>query len=124
FCRFSGPCEDQLTRAAPANPNSLTFSILRVQHRRQAMIIGKFHKMDDGSYSGEIHTLTTSNVAVKIVPVARESANQPNFRIWSTFLFKEYEVGAAWTKTGVNGDFLSVVLDGPELGAPLHALLV
>jgi uncharacterized protein (DUF736 family) len=88
------------------------------------MVIGQFYN-SNGGYVGELHTLTMNHGNVRIVPVVDEPANRPHFRIWSSVeLGQPVEIGAAWRKTGADGEFLSVVLDGPELSEPIHALLV
>ena len=84
--------------------------------------IGTFLKSGDGSYSGSIKTLSLNVKQAQLRPVAKESDNAPDFRIFANGT----EFGAAWTKTAreTNRDYLSVKLDDPSFPAPIYANLV
>lgn len=80
--------------------------------------IGTFSKSEDG-FTGVIKTLSV-NVKAKLVAVAAEGDNSPNYRIYSG----NVELGAAWNKTSQKDQpYISVKLDDPSLAAPIHASL-
>lgn len=86
-------------------------------------VIGTFTRAKDGGWTGHIRTLTI-DLKVRFVP----NDNRPNeaaplFRLFAG----RSEIGAAWAgrRDGpLRQDFLSVRLDDPCLGAPIHAALL
>lgn len=84
--------------------------------------IGTVKRKKDGSYVGELKTLTI-RAPIEIVPVKEKSAsNGPDYKVLSQGI----EVGAAWTRTGQRSglDYVSVSLSAPEFGdKPLYANL-
>jgi uncharacterized protein (DUF736 family) len=81
-------------------------------------IIGTFIKNENG-FSGAIKTLCL-DVKAKFVPTQKDNDKGPDFRV----LVGTIEFGAAWKKTGQNGDYLSVRLEDPSFSAPIIANLV
>jgi uncharacterized protein (DUF736 family) len=81
--------------------------------------IGTFTKLIDGTFIGAINTLALNIKTAQFRPVDRTSANAPDYRVYAG----KVELGAAWLKTGDNGDFLSVKLDDHTLEAPVYAKL-
>lgn len=83
-------------------------------------IIGTFKLGADGSYAGEIRTLTLSRKA-RLVPIETAAANAPNLRVYSGLA----EIGVAWEKASKGGNpYFAVKLDDPSFAAPVWANLV
>jgi len=82
-------------------------------------IIGTFTKQD-GAFAGSIATLTVK-AKVNIAPVEKTGEKAPDFRVYSG----KAEIGAAWSTTSKEGHgYLSVKLDDPSFGSPIHCRLV
>ena len=76
--------------------------------------IGIVTKQPDGSYKGQIRTLSIQT-DIRIVPNGAKTADrQPDYRV----LAGNVEVGAGWNKKGqVSGnDYVSLSLAAPEFG--------
>jgi uncharacterized protein (DUF736 family) len=82
-------------------------------------IIGHFWKQEDGSFEGNIATLTNSREVV-LFPLAKKGDKSPDYRI----MFGSYDIGAVWKNQGDNGEYLSVKLDDPAFPAPVNCRLV
>ncbi len=83
-------------------------------------IIGSFKLTADGSYNGEISTLTLNRKA-RLVPTDASGKNAPDLRVFIGFA----EIGVAWQKTSRGGDrYFAVKLDDPSFAAPIWANLV
>jgi uncharacterized protein (DUF736 family) len=83
-------------------------------------LIGTFKLIADGSYAGEISTLTIQR-KVRLVPTDSFGDKTPDLRVFAG----RGEIGAAWEKTSRNGDtYFTVRLDDPSFPAPLWANLV
>ncbi len=82
--------------------------------------IGTFTRGENGTYTGEIRTLTL-RVKATIRPCEREHEKAPDHRVSTGGV----EFGACWTKaardTGL--EYLSVKLDDPSFPAPIYATL-
>lgn len=83
--------------------------------------IGMFAKNSDGTYTGEIITLSLQTKNVRLVPEAnRPSDASPTHRV----LVGRAEIGAGWTKTSAEGrEYLGLKLDDPSFAAPIYANL-
>ena len=86
------------------------------------MIIGHFQKQADETFTGSISTLIM-NKRVRIAP-ADEQANPdaPQYRVLS----RGCEIGAGWdaqTNETPSRAYISIVLDSPELPAPVRTAL-
>lgn len=83
--------------------------------------IGTFTKNVDGSFIGEIVTLSVQAKNVRIIPEAiRSSDNAPTHRI----MVGRAEIGAGWTKTSDKKRFyLALEFDDPSFIAPIYANL-
>jgi uncharacterized protein (DUF736 family) len=76
--------------------------------------IGHVTKQKDGSYKGQLKTLSF-RAPIDILPnTAKNGDTQPDFRIYS----QAVEVGAGWTKTGKTSgeEYLSLSLADPAFG--------
>ncbi|MBB5687810.1 DUF736 domain-containing protein [Sphingobium boeckii] len=76
--------------------------------------IGHVTLTRDGSFKGQIRTLSI-RAEIAITPVAsKTSPSHPDYRIVSG----ETEIGAAWIRTGETSgkDYVSLVLAAPEFG--------
>ena len=82
--------------------------------------IGTFTKNVDGTSSGAINTLALNIKTAVFRPIDKANANSPDYRVYAG----KVELGAAWCKTGDNGEFLSVTLDDHSLSGPIYANLV
>lgn len=82
--------------------------------------IGSFKRDDNGTYTGEIRTLTL-RVKATIRPVERDHDKAPDHRVSAGGV----EFGAGWTKTAreTGAEYLSLKLDDPSLPAPIYATL-
>ena len=80
--------------------------------------IGTLKADDKGGYSFLIKTLTQQNIKGDLVPVKEKKGNGPDFR---AFMKDQTEIGAAWVKSGENGDYISLLLDDPFMPAALYA---
>ena len=83
--------------------------------------IGTFTKNADGSFIGEIITLSVQSTDVRIIPDLNPSGdNAPSHRITAG----RAEIGAAWRKRSSDGrDYLGLKLDDPSFSAPIYANL-
>lgn len=83
--------------------------------------IGIFTKNTDGSFIGEIVTLSVQAKNVRIIPEeTRTSDNAPTHRI----MVDRAEIGAGWTKTSNEGrSYLGLKFDDPSFIAPIYANL-
>lgn len=83
--------------------------------------IGIFTKTSEGSFTGEIITLSLQARNVRLVPdTSRPSDASPSHRV----LVGRAEIGAAWAKTSGEGrDYLGLKLDDPSFTAPIYANL-
>jgi uncharacterized protein (DUF736 family) len=82
--------------------------------------IGTFTKNVDGTFSGAINTLALNIKTALFRPIDKSGPNSPDYRVYAG----KVELGAAWCKTGDNGEFLSVSLDDHSLSGPIYANLV
>jgi uncharacterized protein (DUF736 family) len=83
-------------------------------------IIGTFKLGADGTYSGEISTLTL-NRAVRLVPSEMTAKNTPDLRVYAGLV----EIGVAWLKTSRGGEpYYAVKLDDPSFVKPIWANMV
>ena len=86
------------------------------------MIIGRFQRKADDTFTGFINTFTISK-RVRIVPTdERANADAPDYRVLS----RGCEYGAAWdaqTNETPPRPYLSIVLDSPELPTPVRVAL-
>lgn len=82
--------------------------------------IGYVTRNDDGSYKGELLTLSLS-IPLTLVPIEKTKKDAPSWRIMSG----RAEVGAAWlnenAETGKT--HISLTIDAPELPRKLNANL-
>lgn len=77
--------------------------------------IGSVTKRDDGTYEGELKTLSVK-AEITIVPASDKSAPaQPDYRVLSQGI----EIGAGWIRTGqISGkEYVALSIAAPELGA-------
>lgn len=83
--------------------------------------IGTFTRNPDGSFAGEIITLSVQSKEVRILPVSeRSSDNAPSHRVLAGCA----EIGAAWEKQSGDGrGYLGLKLDDPSFAAPIYANL-
>lgn len=83
--------------------------------------IGIFTKNSDGSYTGEIITLSVQATNVRITPEEnRLNDNAPTHRI----TVGRAEIGAGWSKRSNEGrDYLGLKFDDPSFTAPIYANL-
>ena len=82
--------------------------------------IGSFKLTADGTYSGEISTLTMHR-KVRLVPTEATANNAPDLRVYAGLA----EIGVAWRKSSRSGDpYFAVKLDDPSFPAPVWANLV
>ena len=83
--------------------------------------IGTFTKNPDGSFIGEIVTLSVQAKNVRIVPDEnRTSDTAPTHRI----TVGRAEIGAGWAKTSNEGrSYLGLKFDDPSFIAPIYANL-
>ena len=83
--------------------------------------IGTFTKNADGSFIGEIVTLSVQAKNVRIVPDdSLTSDNAPTHRI----TVGRAEIGAGWAKTSGEGRaYLGLKFDDPSFIAPIYANL-
>ncbi len=83
-------------------------------------IIGSFKRGADGTYSGEISTLTLQR-KVRLVPTEATATNAPDLRVYAGLV----EIGVAWLKTSRSGDpYYAVKLDDPSFAKPIWANMV
>ena len=86
------------------------------------MIIGRFQRKPDETFTGSISTLIM-NKRVRIVP-ADDQANPDTPQY--CFLSRGYEIGAGWdaqTNETSSRPNISILLDSPELPAPVRVAL-
>jgi uncharacterized protein (DUF736 family) len=88
------------------------------------MILGNFtYDRTQDSYTGAIGTLTTSHASVTFRPTGKNDGKAPEYRIEAKTKSATIELGAAWKRTGENGEYLSVKLDDPTLQLPIRGAL-
>ncbi len=76
--------------------------------------IGYVTKQDDGSYKGQLKTVSIQ-AEIEIVPNDQKSdTNHPDFRVYTG----DIEIGAAWIKTAASSgkEYVSLSLAAPEFG--------
>lgn len=83
--------------------------------------IGTFTRGEDGTYTGEIRTLTL-RVKATIRRVERENDRAPDHRVSAGGV----EFGAGWTKSirGSGVEYISLKFDDPSFAAPIYASLL
>jgi uncharacterized protein (DUF736 family) len=83
--------------------------------------IGTFIRVEDGSFTGTIKTLSL-NVKARLLPAeSSQSEKAPNLRVMAGTV----EIGAAWQRTSKgNIIYHSVKLDDPSFPASIYANLV
>jgi len=76
--------------------------------------IGHVTKQKDGSYKGQLKTLSF-RAPIDIVPNALKTGAQPDFRVVSSGV----DIGAAWVRKGKSSgeDYVSLSLCDPALGS-------
>ena len=81
-------------------------------------LIGKLTRQTDGSYKGEIATLTISR-RITMRPIDSTNPEAPKFRVFAGY----GECGAAFEQAAKDtGEvFLSIKLDDPTFAKPLYA---
>jgi uncharacterized protein (DUF736 family) len=93
-----------------------------IEHRMETIMaqIGSFTRGEDGTFTGEIRTLTLRVKAI-IQPVERETDKAPDHRVSAGGV----EFGAGWTKAARDSgaEYLSLKFDDPSFPAPLYATL-
>jgi uncharacterized protein (DUF736 family) len=85
-------------------------------------IIGTFTRIEDGTITGSLKTLTLSS-KLRFVPETNKSKDSaPDYHI----VLAGIEVGAAWQRTARDSGraYWSVRLDDPAFAAPLYASLL
>jgi uncharacterized protein (DUF736 family) len=87
------------------------------------MKIGTFVKLDDGTFAGNIQTLTL-DLETALRAVEGSTENAPGFRLYHAHAGTE--LGAGWVKQAKESGnpYISLELDCPSLTAPLWASLV
>ncbi len=76
--------------------------------------IGYVTKQDDGSYKGNLRTLSI-NAPIELTPVReRAKDSHPNYRVFSNGV----EIGAGWIRTGQQSgnEYVSLSFATPEFG--------
>jgi uncharacterized protein (DUF736 family) len=76
--------------------------------------IGHVTKLENGSYKGQLRTLTI-RAEIDIVPnMTKNAENQPDFRVLTTGV----EIGAGWIRTGETSgkEYVSLAIAAPEFG--------
>lgn len=84
-------------------------------------VIGEVTKQRDGSYKGELHTMTI-RAPLEFRPNRSKTKGEPDFRVFSNSL----EIGSARSsEPGAKGRYISVSIALPEFGRrPVRADLV
>jgi uncharacterized protein (DUF736 family) len=83
--------------------------------------IGTFRKNGDGSYTGEIVTLSVQAKNVRITPEFSQTAEDAPSHLVTV---GRAEIGAGWKmQTDDGSEYLVVKLDDPSFDAPIHARL-
>lgn len=82
--------------------------------------IGTLHRKQDGTFVGQINTLTL-NAPLTMEPITKTNDKAPDFRIYSG----RAEVGAGWKKIGreSRAEYISISLESPELPKKILANL-
>jgi uncharacterized protein (DUF736 family) len=89
------------------------------------MIIGSFtydHAQD--TFTGFILTFTTSLEKVMFRPTGKDDGKAPSYQVEAYTLRGTIEIGAAWKRTGENGEYISVKLDDPMLGSAVNCGMI
>jgi len=105
--------------------HSATLAPTFINHLKgaQIMIIGNF-RFEDGSYRGDITTLTLHRTNVVLRPTSKAGEREPDYRIVRETDTGTVEFGAAWKRRSEGGrEFLSVVLDDPALPTSVNAAM-
>ena len=86
--------------------------------------IGTFKK-DGNGYTGNIETLTL-RAKITFEPNTQKGDNSkaPDYRVFHISDGFTSEIGAAWTKTKENSEYLSVSLDDPSFPEKINCRLV
>ncbi len=76
--------------------------------------IGYVTKSDDGSYKGQLRTLSIRADITIVANASRTNDNQPHYRVVSG----EVEIGAGWNRHAESSgrDYVSLSLAAPEFG--------
>ena len=76
--------------------------------------IGHVTKNDDGSFKGQLKTLSISADIMIVTNRAKTSENQPDYRVLSDGV----EIGAGWVRRSeaTGRDYVSMSLAAPEFG--------
>jgi uncharacterized protein (DUF736 family) len=82
-------------------------------------IIGHFTKQENGSFSGNIETLTI-HARATFEPITKRGEKAPDYRIVSVLT----DIGAAWERTTEGATHLSVRLDDPSFPTPINCRLI
>src|SRR5258708_36323332 len=90
-------------------------SINHLPERSQVMIIGNF-RLEDGSYRGDITTLSLHRANVVLRPTNKTGEREPDYRIVQETETGTIDLGAAWKRRSERARaFLSIVFDDPAL---------
>jgi uncharacterized protein (DUF736 family) len=84
--------------------------------------IGSFVKNQDGTFTGQVITLTLSFPArLEPIPATELIPSGPNYRIYSG----SAELGGGWVKTagGTGEEYISLTMDDPSFPQPISAAL-
>lgn len=85
-------------------------------------IIGNFTR-ENNTFTGLIRTLSFT-ASISIEPVtAKRGDKSPDYRVFCQSSGSG-EIGAAWKRTGDNGEHLSVRIDDPSFPAPIDCRLI
>lgn len=70
-------------------------------------------RLDDGSFKGQIRTLSAS-ADISIIPNRRKTGDQPDYRVISGSV----ELGGGWIRTGEvsEREYIRLSMSAPELG--------
>jgi uncharacterized protein (DUF736 family) len=89
------------------------------------MIIGNFtHSKARDTFTGAIETLTVPAREVTFQPNDKGGEKAPDYRVLGKTGMGSVELGAAWKRSGENGEYLSVKLDDPALAQSINCALV
>lgn len=89
------------------------------------MIIGNFtYNREQDTFTGSIVTLTTALENVTLRPTGKSDGKAPAYQVDAKIGSSIIELGAAWKRTGENGEYLSVKLDDPTLSLAINCAVV
>ncbi|WP_298307338.1 DUF736 domain-containing protein [uncultured Erythrobacter sp.] len=80
-----------------------------------AQALGYVTQTDEGGFEGTLATMSLKK-RIRILPnTTKESAAQPDFRIYTE---DRVEIGGGWTRTGKNSgnEYISLTFAAPEFG--------